>query len=500
MSKSLQESWFGANKTAVDIRRTLGQVLFPLSSYVKRFDVFLRDFNDHLDEYVFELEYDWEVVQITDWDEHNLGGAQIDVDDFEPDIMIQTASGLTLKAETSVDVRQFVMDTAKKLGSDIPNQREFVSSFLNIFTNGKAANLIGKMIASRVQYYLKNEINEFEDYWGDAVLDEVSDDTDGASLRDSSSISLSDGKVRSSRSRAKGRGIDIAIEASYVVDVDPSALELDEPDYDDYDRYDDRGYDEWDARFASELGRTWFGETTKEAGLWQQIKRGLIRSFSKDVKAYEREFKSLFKLKILNRDQTERRPHQNFRGEGTSIDTTWQAVAPNGLYFEIDWKDLLGEDMYNERTGRGWTKEDREEYKQNKGFLTWKVSVFKSEQEMRQGRPFDGSGWTSKRKDAYRYLTKMVRSEKTARPTIQRELQASWFGVKTARRVDYRQIGSVIHNEIIDIVGEAIGHEGGEMSVAEAKKLKDTVERAAIEAFENAMGAAGLDDILRQVR
>ena len=84
----------------------------------------------------------------------------------------------------------------------------------------------------------------------------------------------------------------------------------------------------------------------------------------------------------------------------------------------------------------------------------------------------------------------------------QRELQASWFGAKTsARRVDYRQIGGVIHNEIIDIVGEAIGHhEGGEMSVAEAKKLKDTVERAAIEAFENAMGAAGLDDILRQVR
>ena len=83
----------------------------------------------------------------------------------------------------------------------------------------------------------------------------------------------------------------------------------------------------------------------------------------------------------------------------------------------------------------------------------------------------------------------------------QRELQASWFGAKTsARRVDYRQIGGVIHNEIIDIVGEAIGHEGGEMSVAEAKKLKDTVERAAIEAFENAMSAAGLDNILRQVR
>lgn len=413
----LQAAWFGNPKTARDIRRTLGQVLFPLQPYVKRFDVFLKDFDDYLNDLVYDREYDWEVTEIGGFDEYNLGGTQIDVDDFEPDIMIETPSELTLKATTSVEIRKFVMGIANLLSSDIPNKRDFVSSFLNIFNNGKAANLIGKMIADRIQWYMKHEISELdEDNWGDVVSDAFMSEISGASLSRNAIVNLDKGRPKSNKSRASGRGIDIAVEVSYAASVDGSDLELDEyDDYGDYDRDYDRDYADWDARFASELERTWFGGTTKEAGMWQKIKRGLIRAFGKDVQAYEREFKSMFKLKILNRDQSESRPHHNFRGEGTSIDTTWQAVAPNGLYFEIDWKDLLGENMYNERTGRGWTKEDREEYKRNNGFLTWKVSVYESEKDLRQGRSFDGSGWTSKRKDAYRYLSKMVRSGKTAR-------------------------------------------------------------------------------------
>ena len=259
----LQAAWFGSPKTARDIRRTLGKVLFPLQSHVKRFDVFLKDFDDMLNEYIFELEYDWEVTEIGGFDEHNLGGTQIDVDDFEPDIMIETPSELTLKATTSVEIRKFVMDLANLLSSDIPNKREFVSSFLNLFNNGKAANLIGKMIADRIQYYMKYEISELdEDNWGGVVHDAFADEISGASLSGSNAVSLDKGKTKSSKSRASGRGIDIAIEVAYAAEIDGSDLELDEPDYDDYDRDYDRDYADWDARFASELERTWFGGKT----------------------------------------------------------------------------------------------------------------------------------------------------------------------------------------------------------------------------------------------
>ena len=59
-----------------------------------------------------------------------------------------------------------------------------------------------------------------------------------------------------------------------------------------------------------------------------------------------------------------------------------------------------------------------------------------------------------------------------------------------------------LHDEIIDIVGAAIlegGHEAGTMSVEEATHLHTTVKNAAEEAFENAMLAAGMDGILRQL-
>lgn len=260
----LQAAWFGSPKTARDIRRTLGKVLFPLQSHVKRFDVFLKDFDDMLNEYVHELEYGWEASHVGGGDEHNLGGAQIDVDDFEPDIMIETPSELTLTATTSVDIRKFVMDIANLLSSDIPNKREFVASFLNIFNNGKAANLIGKLIADRIQYYMKYEIGEFdEDGWADEVHDAFNDEISGASLGRNAVVSLDKGRTKSSKSRASGRGIDIAVEVEYAASVDAEDLDLDE--YDDYDGYDDSGYDEWDARFASELEDTWFGGTTKEA-------------------------------------------------------------------------------------------------------------------------------------------------------------------------------------------------------------------------------------------
>ena len=60
-----------------------------------------------------------------------------------------------------------------------------------------------------------------------------------------------------------------------------------------------------------------------------------------------------------------------------------------------------------------------------------------------------------------------------------------------------------LHDEIIDIVGASIlegGHEAGAMSVEEAEHLHNTVKNAAEEAFENAMRAAGMDGILRQLR
>ena len=63
-------------------------------------------------------------------------------------------------------------------------------------------------------------------------------------------------------------------------------------------------------------------------------------------------------------------------------------------------------------------------------------------------------------------------------------------------------IYDALHDEIIDIVGAAIlegGHEAGTMSVEEAEHLHNTVKNAAEEAFENAMAAAGMDGILRQL-
>ena len=65
-----------------------------------------------------------------------------------------------------------------------------------------------------------------------------------------------------------------------------------------------------------------------------------------------------------------------------------------------------------------------------------------------------------------------------------------------------QHIYDALHDEIIDIVGAAIlegGHEAGTMSVEEAGHLHTTVKNAAQEAFENAMMAAGMDGILRQM-
>ena len=66
----------------------------------------------------------------------------------------------------------------------------------------------------------------------------------------------------------------------------------------------------------------------------------------------------------------------------------------------------------------------------------------------------------------------------------------------------YNHIGDALHDEIIDIVGAAIlesGYEVGEMSVEEARALHAVVKSSAEEAFENAMRAAGMDGILRQL-
>ena len=60
-----------------------------------------------------------------------------------------------------------------------------------------------------------------------------------------------------------------------------------------------------------------------------------------------------------------------------------------------------------------------------------------------------------------------------------------------------------LHDEIIDIVRASIlegGYEAGAMSVEEARHLHTTVKNAAEEAFENAMLAAGMEDILRMIR
>ena len=65
-----------------------------------------------------------------------------------------------------------------------------------------------------------------------------------------------------------------------------------------------------------------------------------------------------------------------------------------------------------------------------------------------------------------------------------------------------QHIYDALHDEVIDIVGAAIlegGHEAGTMSIEEAEHLKNTVKNAAEEAFENAMMAAGMDGILRQL-
>ena len=150
---------------------------------------------------------------------------------------------------------------------------------------------------------------------------------------------------------------------------------------------------------------------TKESGMWQKIKRSLIRIFSKDVEEYTKDFKRMG-FNIHNQDERHQNWRDEYTGMGSVIIHTWETTTPSGLEVVIKWTDIIGEKMYNEgkvvmvdryrSKAQGWSKEDKERYKKNKGFIVWDI-YFKDPKGKKQFIEL------SKEKDAYRLLQKVVR-------------------------------------------------------------------------------------------
>ena len=302
MSKSLQESWFGANKTAVDIRRTLGKVLYPLSSYVKRYPAFLKDFNDFIEEYVEELiqsDLESDVIDTRGSVETVAEyGAQLDVDDFEEDIYADVPDEVTVRYTVEVDARDLTKDLVSKFRSDITDMREFKRGFIDILNNGKAGRLIGKILADRFQYYVKNEVQEDEATM-DVIQDEVGSEIYGADL--TGHPTMISPKVLKSVSRQGGRGFQILIEVSYGMEIEDDILEANN---DAAEAAAEAAWeakqDYWDSRYAMskniatlqrDLQASWFGiKTSADRRTLEKILsplNSLVKDFGKLVMAFD---------------------------------------------------------------------------------------------------------------------------------------------------------------------------------------------------------------------
>ena len=123
----------------------------------------------------------------------------------------------------------------------------------------------------------------------------------------------------------------------------------------------------------------------KEANFFRKIKR----LFSKGVKQQEQELKKLgFKI-IKKSEETTDFKNERRIGYGSVIEHTWDVETKGGFLAKITWTDILGKGMFfdGETTVRKdvwngyyreemWNEEYKARYKKNKGFFTWRISVY----------------------------------------------------------------------------------------------------------------------------
>ena len=202
----------------------------------------------------------------------------------------------------------------------------------------------------------------------------------------------------------------------------------------------------------------------KEANFFYKIKR----LFSKGIKQHEQEIKKMG-FKIINRDED----HTKFKNEriigyGEVIEYTWSVETPGGYFAKIKWTDILGKGMWFEGksyVGKDewnryykepmWNEKYRERYKKNKGFFTWEISTYMNDNFI-GGRI--GYERFVKTKDAYRYMNRLSKAQKSDDPYDQ-ELRLANGNLEKQGFNKYN---------VPELVGQL-------MSVLEKNGLEDTV-------------------------
>lgn len=201
----------------------------------------------------------------------------------------------------------------------------------------------------------------------------------------------------------------------------------------------------------------------KEANFFYKIKR----LFSKGIKQHEQEIKKMG-FKIINRDEN----HTKFKNErtigyGEVIEYTWSVETPGGYFAKIKWTDILGKGMWFEGksyVGKDewnryyqepmWNEKYKERYKKNKGFFTWEISTYMNDNFRGQ----IGYERFVKTKDAYRYMNRLSKAQKSDDPYDQ-ELRLANGNLEKQGFNKYN---------VPELVGQL-------MSVLEKNGLEDTV-------------------------
>tara|TARA_B100000963_G_C22538064_1_gene630824 strand:- start:410 stop:1132 length:723 start_codon:yes stop_codon:yes gene_type:complete len=159
----------------------------------------------------------------------------------------------------------------------------------------------------------------------------------------------------------------------------------------------------------------------KEANFFYKIKR----LFSKGIKQHEQEIKKMgFKIIKRNEDRTKFKNERTI-GYGEVIKYTWYVKTPGEYFAEITWTDILGKGMWFEGksyVGKDdwnryykepmWNEKYKERYKKNKGFFTWHIrTYFKDNFKVKVGEER-----FVKTKDAYRYMNRLSKAQKSDDP------------------------------------------------------------------------------------